>query len=161
MMDIYRDSSLTQEKFEILSLNACDNFYFEVIADLSVSHRFNTENYFLLKLLKGKWLIHQPTRCPSPSVSPAAPISYISIVRLSVSECPYHSVTCTELFRLLHGNICVSARSLPCSLSAARGSHTLEAYRPTECEMSSNLSLLCHGELARVSIFVKNQEHRQ
>lgn len=54
MMDIYRDSSLTQEKFEVLPLNACDNFYFEVITDLSVSHQFNTENYFLLKVLKGK-----------------------------------------------------------------------------------------------------------
>lgn len=36
MMDIYRDSSLTQEKFEVLLLDACDNFYFEVITDLSV-----------------------------------------------------------------------------------------------------------------------------
>lgn len=54
MMDIYRDSCLTQEKFDISPLNACDNFYFEIITDLSINHQLNTENYFPLRPLKGK-----------------------------------------------------------------------------------------------------------
>lgn len=70
-----------------------------MITDLSVSHKFNRENYFSLNYLKARyWCINQYDEPIIPMCfSPTVQVSYVTVEHQSVSESPCHSITLTWL----------------------------------------------------------------